>query len=255
MSAPPVLRRTSRDRFTVVTLEHGVNALDDELIGALDAEVGALASAGGPPLVLATDHPSIFCPGLDLKKLDGRPRAELRKLIVRFGALARRLVTYPGPTVAALTGHAIAGGCLLSLACDRRVMARAGARIGLSEINLGIPVPAGAVAMLLALYPTRSVDQLVLEGDGFGGERAFELGFVERLAERDAVLDEACRLAAHLGSRPPGAFAAAKGFLRGALAVEMAARDEADLERFLDHWFDPQTQDRIGAQVAALSRR
>jgi enoyl-CoA hydratase/carnithine racemase len=134
-------------------------------------------------------------------------------------------------------------------------MTRSGVRIGLSEINLGIPVPAGAVTMLVALYPTRSVEQLVLEGDGFGGERALELGFVDRLGERDAVVDEACRLAAHLASRPSAAFATAKGFLRSALAAAMAERDAAELERFLDHWFDPETQDRIGVQVAALSRR
>jgi len=255
MTSPPALRRELRDRSAVVTLQHGANALDDELLGALAAEMEALVAAGAPPLVLHSAHPNIFCPGLDLKKLDHRNRDDLRAVIRDFEALLRRLATYPGPVVAALSGHAIAGGCLLALACDRRVMARAGARLGLSEINLGIPVPAGAIAMLLALYPTRSVEQLVLEGDGLGGERAAELGFVERLAERGAVLDEAVRLAKQLGSRPPAAYAEAKGFLRGAMAAAMAARDASEMERFLDHWFDPATQDRIGAQVAAFSRR
>lgn len=254
MTSAPPLRRELRDRTALVTLQHGANALDDELLGALGGEVEALVAAGAPPLVLHSAHPNIFCPGLDLKKLDGRSRDDLRRLIEQFAALLRRLATYPGPTVAALSGHAIAGGCLLALACDRRVMARAGARLGLSEINLGIPVPAGAITMLLALYPTRAVEQLVLEGDGFGGERAAELGFVERLAERDAVLDEAVRVANHLGSRPAAAFAEAKGFLRATMAAAMAARDAGEIERFLNHWFDPATQDRIGAQVAAFSR-
>ena len=255
MTGAPALRHELRDRAALVTLQHGANALDDELLGALGSEVEALVAAGAPPLVLHSAHPNIFCPGLDLKKLDGRGRDDLRRLIEQFAALLRRLATYPGPTVAALSGHAIAGGCLLALACDRRVMARAGARLGLSEINLGIPVPAGAITMLLALYPTRAVEQLVLEGDGLGSERAVELGFVERLAERDAVLDEALRVANHLGSRPAAAFAEAKGFLRAAMASAMAARDAHEIERFLDHWFDPATQDRIGAQVAAFSRR
>jgi enoyl-CoA hydratase/carnithine racemase len=255
MTGPPPLRRELRERSVIVVFQHGANALDDELLTALAAELEALVAAGGPPLVLHSAHPSIFCPGLDLKKLDGRSRNDLRGLIEQFAMLLRCLATYPGPTVAALSGHAIAGGCLLALACDRRVMARAGARLGLSEINLGIPVPAGAITMLLALYPTRSVEQLVLEGDGLGGERAAELGFVERLTERDAVIDEAIRLANHLGSRPAAAFAAAKGFLRNAMAASMATRDADEIERFLDHWFDPATQDRIGAQVAALSRR
>jgi len=186
MSDAPAVRLETRDRVVVLHLSHGPNALDETLIDALDGELARLDAAGAPPLVLASAHPSIFCPGLDLRKVDGLPREGMRRFMVRFNTLLRRLVSYPGPTVAALAGHAIAGGCLLSLACDRRVMAAWGARLGLSEINLGIPVPAGAVHMLVALYPTRAVEQLVLEGDGFPGERALQFGVVERLAEPEA---------------------------------------------------------------------
>lgn len=253
MSDP--IRLEQHEGAVVVWLDRGANALDVAALGALDKAIDQLAGArGAPAVVLASSHPSIFCPGLDLKELDGQPRAAIRTAMTAFNALLRRLATYPGPAVAAVSGHAIAGGCLLALACDRRVMARSGARIGLSEVNLGFPVPAGAVAMLLALYQTRAVEQLVLEGDGFGGERALELGLVERLADPPTVIADACRLARHLASRPAGAYAAAKAFLRHRLADAMAKRDEEELERFLDLWFDPQTQDRIGALVAAMRR-
>lgn len=249
--ARPV-RIESTERVRTVSLAHGPNALDEVLLGALETVLDELEADGCPALVLASAHRTVFCPGLDLKRLDGQPRTAVRGIMVRFNALLRRLATYRGPTVAALGGHAIAGGCLLALACDRRVMARSGARLGLSEVNLGIPVPAGAVRMLLALFPTRSVEQMVLEGDGFGGERALELGLVERLAEPAAVLDDALRLAAHLASRPAGAFTSAKAYLRGELLETMAQADDAELERFLDHWFEPDTQDRIGALVAGM---
>lgn len=241
-----------RDHIRLLRLDHGPNALDDELLSGLDETLASLEGAGAPAVVLASAHPTIFCPGLDLKKLDGRLRGEVGDLMRRFNALLCRIASYPGPTVAALTGHAIAGGCLLALACDRRVMTRSRARIGLSEINLGIPVPAGAVAMLLALYPTRSVEQLVLEGDGFGGERALELGLVERLADSEGVVDEAVRVALHLASRPAAAYAAAKGFLRQGVIRSMEEREAAESEHFLDRWFDPDTQDRIGAMIAAM---
>lgn len=183
------------------------------------------------------------------------PRERLRAVMRGFNGLIRQLVVYPGPTVAALSGHTIGGGCLLALACDRRVMARSGPRLGLSEVNLGIPLPAGSIAMLTALYPTRGIEQVVLEGDGFGGERAFELGLVERLVQAEAVIEEACRLAAQLGARPRGAYATAKRYLRWGLGEAMAERDDAELERFLDHWYEPATQDRIAAIVAGLGRR
>ena len=253
-TAAPV-RFETRERVVVLHLSHGPNALDEALVGALGAELARLEDAGAPPLVLASDHPTIFCPGLDLRKVDGLPRAAMRAFMVGFNALLRRLVSYSGPTVAALAGHAIAGGCLLALACDRRVMAGWGARLGLSEINLGIPVPAGAVHMLVTLYPTRTVEQLVLEGDGFSGERALGSGLVERLAEPEVVLGEALHLAGHLASRPPAAFAAAKKFLREGLARAMEDRDAAEAERFLDLWYDAATQDRIGAVIAGMNKR
>lgn len=255
MSDTSAVRLETRERVVVVHLSYGPNALDDTLIGALDGELARLAAAGTPPVVLASDHPTVFCPGLDLRKVDGLRREAMRPFMVRFNALLRRLVSYPAPTVAALAGHAIAGGCLLALACDRRVMASWGARIGLSEINLGIPVPAGAIHMLLTLYPTRTVEQLVLEGDGFPGERAQGAGLVERLAEPEVVLAEAVQLAGHLASRPAAAFAAAKAFLRDGLSRAMEERDEAEGERFLDLWYDPATQDRIGAVIASMGKR
>jgi enoyl-CoA hydratase/carnithine racemase len=255
MSDTPAVQLENRERVVVLHLSHGPNALDDTLIGALEDGLSKLESAGTPPLVLASDHPSIFCPGLDLRKVDGLPRERMQSFMVRFNALLRRLVSYPAPTVAALAGHAIAGGCLLALACDRRVMASWGARLGLSEINLGIPVPAGAIHMLVALYPTRTVEQLVLEGDGLPGERALGAGLVERLAEPEVVLAEAVQLAIHLASRPPSAFAAAKAFLRHGLARAMEDRDAAEGERFLDLWYHPGTQDRIGAVIAGMTKR
>lgn len=244
-----------RDGVRVVLLQRGANPLDGAMLDALDVAFTGLERDGAPPIVVATRHSSVFCPGLDLKEIDGMPREQFRHVMRIFNGLIRRIALYPGPTVAALSGHAIGGGCLLALACDRRVMARSRARLGLSEVNIGIPLPAGSIAMLTALYPARGIEQVVLEGDGFGGERAFELGLVERLVEPGAVVDEACRLAAQLGSRPHGAYATAKRYLRWGLGEAMAARDEAELERFLDHWYEPATQDRVAAIVASFNRR
>lgn len=252
MSSPLAVEK--RDGVVLLTMASGANALDDLLLSSLRTSLRQLKGEGAPALVLASAHRRVFCPGLDLKKLDGAGREAVRLWMLEFSALLRELATYPGPTVAALGGHAIAGGCLLALACDRRVMARAGARLGLSEVNLGIPVPAGAVAMLLALYPTRTVEQLVLEGEGLGGERALELGLVERLAAAEEVLGEALRLARQLASRPQRGYQVAKGYLRGHLFQLMAARDQEELETFLDCWFDPATQDRMAALVAEMSR-
>lgn len=254
MTTTPAVRRDTADQITLLRMDRGANALNTTLIAELADHLSELQRCGAPGLVLASTHPGVFCPGLDLKALDGGSRALVRDLIGSFNSILRLLVAYPGPTVAAVAGHAVAGGCLLALACDRRVMARAGARMGLSEINLGLPVPAGAVAMMLALYQTRAVEQLVLEGDGLGGERAMEVGLVEQLADGAGVEAEAIRLAGQLASRPRPALVTAKEYLRHGLIETMIRRDEEETERFLDHWFLPETQDRLAAVILAMSR-
>ena len=105
--------------------------------------------------------------------------------------------------------------------------------------------------MLLALYPTRAVEQLVLEGDGLRRRaRAASSGSSSGSPSRTRCWTRRCSSPGISRSRPPAAFAAAKTFLRHGLAQAMEERDAAESERFLDLWYDPATQDRIGAVVA-----
>ena len=146
--ADDILKHEESRGIHHLVMDHGPNALDPPLMAALRQSLDGLASTGAPALVLSSSHPTLFCPGWDLKLLADADRDAVGEFLQDFNSLIIELFSYPGPTAAAIGGHSVAAGCLLSLCCDLRVMATGQARQGLSELNLGVPVPATSLRML-----------------------------------------------------------------------------------------------------------
>jgi enoyl-CoA hydratase len=236
-----------------VIMDDGANALDPPLIHALTAKISSLRAAGAPPLMLASSHPSLFCPGWDLKLLASADRQTVGEQLSSFNRLILELFSYPGPTAAAITGHAVAGGCLLALSCDLRVMASGRPRLGFAELNIGVPVPAPSVLLVRARGCVRALEEAVLGGDGCAAERARELGLVHRAAPVEQVAMAADRELRKLGSKSRAAYAATKEFLFGddwRAMADAAGRDGV----FLDCWFDDHAQTRIAQVVESLGK-
>lgn len=235
-----------------LVMNHGPNALNTTLMEALSGTLAELRADGAPPVLLASSHGVLFCPGWDLKSLVDAERSEVSSSLGRFNRLVLDLFSYPGPTGAAIQGHAVAGGCLLALCCDLRIMATGRPRIGLSELNLGVPVPLSSLMMLRARLAADVVEELVVGGDGCNAERAKDLGVVHRIADRNLVVAKTGRELARLASKPAQAFAATKDFLLGETWRRMSEPNIPVDEIFLDCWFSPETQERIKGTVARL---
>lgn len=236
-----------------LVLDRGANVMDEELLLELGGAVAEARAGGAPPLLLTSANPRIFSPGWDLKRLRDAGREDVARFLRLFEMTVLDLFSYPGPTLAAVGGHAIAGGCLLAVAADRRVVGR-GARMGLSEINLGVPVPAGCVRMLRSRLGPAAAEELVLQGDGCTPARAMELGVVHRVVESEELAGVAGRDLATLQAKSLTAYAESKRLLLGE-AWKVARREaEAGVEAFLDCWFHPDTQGRIAALVDRLGR-
>jgi enoyl-CoA hydratase len=233
-----------------VIMDHGANALDGALMDALRERIAALAAVGAPPLLLASSHPSIFCPGWDLKELVEADRERVANVLAAFNGLVLDLFSYPGPTAVAITGHAVAGGCLLAMAADLRVMATGQPRLGFAELNLGLPVPAACIRMLRSKAMT--VDEVVLAGEGCSAERGYQLGLIQHAVSLERAAAVADRELRKLASKPAQAYAATKAFLHGpdwrAMASEYAEQDG----QFLDLWFTDEAQRRIRDVVRGL---
>jgi len=139
------------DGVAVVRLQTGrANAINPAFLEAANA---ALEKATGAGAVVLTGYDRYFCAGLDLVTLSDFSRGQMLAFMGQFDRLVLRLFTWPRPVVAAINGHAIAGGCALALACDVRIMARGEFRMGLNEIELGLPLPISALEVARASIP------------------------------------------------------------------------------------------------------
>ncbi len=247
--ADTVLRHTHERGAHLLVMDHGANALDLDLLGALEDRIADLKRDGAPPLVLASSHATLFCPGWDLKRLAAADRNQVAAVLSRFNGAILALFSYPGPTAAAIAGHAVAGGCQLALACDLRVMASGRPRLGLAELNLGVPVPTGSLRMLRARIGPGVVEDLVLRGEGYDARRALELSLVQRVVSPSEVVATAQRDLGKLASKSRSAFAATKAAMYAETWSRMEQTRPEDEATFLDCWFEPATRERI-AEVA-----
>lgn len=255
MVADSVLRHTHERGAHLLVMDHGANALDLELLGVLVERLDQLRADGGPPIVIASSHATLFSPGWDLKRLAAADRDEVAATLSQFNAAILALFSYPGPTAAAIAGHAVAGGCQLALACDLRIMASGRPRLGLAELNLGVPVPTGSLRMLRARVGPAVVEDLVLRGEGYDARRARELSLVQRVVSQPEVIGTAERELAKLASKSRMAFAATKAALYADTWLHMEQTRAEDESTFLDCWFDPATRERIAEVVRGLGQQ
>ncbi|MBI2374250.1 MAG: crotonase/enoyl-CoA hydratase family protein [Deltaproteobacteria bacterium] len=217
--------------LAVVTMDDGkANAMNAQLLGELDAAF-ARAEAEGVAVVL-TGRTGFFSGGLDLKSLPKLGPQELVPVLQLFARVMLRVFRFPGPVVAASTGHAIAGGAVLLLAADERLGASGAFKIGLNESQLGLRLPSFVVEMARASLAPRALFRAAVAGELFDPASAAALGLYDAVHAPEAILESAIARAEVLGAIPREAYSATKLLVRPAL--EPLAGDELlAFERFM----------------------
>ena len=231
-----------------------VNALDPALVHALRIAVEAAPDQGARALVLS-GAPGLFSAGLDVPTLLQLDRDAFRVFWNDFFGLCAALARSPIPVAAAITGHAPAGGAVLSIMCDYRVMARGAWRIGLNEVQVGLSVPECIQAALRRLVGTYRAERLVVAGAMLDAEQADAIGLVDELADVDAVVQRAVAWLSELLKLPPRAMAETRRLARADLVAEFADPRTLPVEDFLDNWFAPEAQTVLHALVARLKTK
>lgn len=231
------------------------NAMSGDLIEDLSSAIRTVAGESSVRVVLlASAHPKLFCPGLDLVALSDYTRAEMGGYMLSFATVLTDLFALKKPVVAAVNGAAVAGGCLLALTADWRI-AKRGAVMGLNEVKVGVPLPWSAVMLLKTASPAYAHTAVALLGRNFEGEAAVTAGLASELAEADGFDATVAERLAEFADKDPYAFGVTKGHLRGATVASMREREAGLLDEFLDGWFSESTQTRIAKAVAALKAK
>ena len=217
------------------------NALSPELLNELQSQIASAPGDGARALVLSGAE-GIFTGGLDVPLLLELDRDELvGGLELFFGAMGA-LASSEIPVAAAITGHSPAGGAVLALFCDWRVMAEGSYVIGLNEVRIGIPVPLIVAEALTRAVGRRQAEILCQTGRLLAPAEALEIGLVDQLAPVDAVVSAAVEWCSELTKLPPHALRGTRQTVRRDL-IEIVERSRAlDVEALAREWFRPEVQ-------------
>jgi len=231
-----------------------VNALDPALVHALREAVESAGADDVRGLVLS-GAPGLFSAGLDVPTLLQLDRESFRGFWNDFFGLCAALARSPLPVVAAITGHAPAGGAVLSILCDYRVMARGAFRIGLNEVQVGLAVPESIQAALRRLVGAYRAERLMVAGEMLDSAQAEAIGLVDELVDTDFVVPRAIGWLGELLKLPPRAMAETRRLARADLAAIFADAAALPVDEFLDVWFAPEAQQVLHALVARLKSK
>ena len=241
-----------RDGVAILRMDDGkANAIQGRFLSDLGR---ALDDAAGARGIVLTGARKIFSGGLDLPALSGYARPEMDELMRAFHRTMLRLFLWPAPAVCAVNGHAYAGGCVLAMQGDRRIMADGEAKIGINEVRLGLPLPAIVVETFRAQLAPRVLADAALEGRLYAPREAAAAGVVDEVAAPADLEARAVETARRL-SEGGAAFAGVKRMLRRPAADALEERIEEDAAAWLDGWFSEPARRRITEVVANLRNR
>lgn len=230
------------------------NAIDEALLGELAEALSALAADDGVRgVLLASAHPKLFSPGLDLVSLFAYDRPAMERFMGSFSETLFALFALEKPVVAAVAGHAVAGGCILALAADLRLLRR-GAQIGLNEVKVGVPLPWAVATLLRSRAATGALAQVALLGRNFTDEAALAAGLADAVLEPEGFEAACLAQLREFLDKDARSVALTKRYLRAAALAEMRAHERELRGEWLDAWFSPPTRERIRAIVESLAR-
>jgi enoyl-CoA hydratase len=233
------------DPIDIVLKAPGRNAMSTGLMTDLRAQ---LRAAAGRPLLL-TGGDGAFCAGLNLKEVMALDLEGMRRFLDLLEATIEELYCYPGPLVVAVNGHAIAGGCVITLCGDHRVMQDDPAlRIGLNEVALGLEFPPRVFAAVQRRVAPRSLERVVLEAALYDPPTALTLGLIDAVATDPVAVarEHLARLAAH----PVDSFRATKRTLRGTALPVTIERQRWFHDELVPKWVAPELRARIEARLS-----
>jgi Delta3-Delta2-enoyl-CoA isomerase len=236
------VRLQENDGIATLTLARGkVNAINGAVVDELREQLKSLEHDHEVKSIILTGAGKFFSFGFDVPEFLSFDKAQFARFLTGFTDFYTYLFTYPKPVVAALNGHTIAGGCMLALACDYRVMATGKGRIALNELSFGASVFAGITEMLRFTVGSANATRVLYWGSMYSPEEAKSIGLIDEAAAEPDLMNAAFKMASALGSKHPPAFASMKSLLRKSVAEDIMRREKESITEFVDIWYSEHT--------------
>ncbi len=233
-----------RDQVAHITLRYGrVNAMDIEFCRALEHRLQVL-STSSLRAVTITGHGHVFSAGIDLKRWLAEPQDYVVPFLEVIESLFRTCFTFPKPLISLINGHAIAGGCMLAIAADYRLLAP-GAKIGIPELRVGVPLPITAVEMVRFVAANQAFQRLVNVGATFSDTDAIAVGLADEIVPVDQMALAAARIVDEFCVVPTATFKFSKQQTRAPVLAAIAANRERFYSEYLDIWQSPEIRAAI----------
>ena len=250
-----MIERSEHEGITTLRLAHGkASALDLELVEGL-ARVVAEVTESDTRAVILTGTGAIFSAGVDLFRLVEGGRDYADRFVPALSRMLLELFAFPKPMIIAANGHAIAGGCIFTLAGDYRLMAAGNGRIGIPELLVGVPFPPSVIEAVRFALPPQHLQMLMYTGRTFTPDDALRHGLVDEVVDASTLAARADEMARHFASLPPRAFALTKRQLRDrtiSRAKHYGNELDAEVQKL---WGEPATLDAVRAYLAKTVKK
>lgn len=232
--------------LAIVTLERGkVNAINEQVVSEFEETFRRLNQEDSVRAVIVTSRGKFFSFGFDVPEFLSYTKRQFERYLCAFANLYQYLFLYPKPVIAAINGHCVAAGCMLSNACDYRVMVDRKAKISLNEIAFGSAVFAGSVEILRFLVGSERAQQILVTGRMYDPLEAVRLCLVEQVVPPERLMAAAREVAREYADKNPPAYAQIKRLLREPIVNRYRDREEASILRFNDIWYTPEMRERL----------
>ena len=250
-----MIERSDKGGIAILKLAHGkANTMDVELCQAVIEAFHQVRSSRAQAVVL-TGQGGIFSAGVDLVRTsDGGP-AYVRKFLPVLNAMFDAVFHFPRPVVAAINGHAIAGGCVLACCADRRLMVQGNGRIGVTELLVGLPFPALAFEIMRVVTAPRYFPQSIYGGETVLPDGGAERGWIHEVVAPADLIERAIVSAETLAALPAATFDMTKRQMHASVIERMDLDgDEVDAA-VTEIWTAPEATARIRDYVARTLKK
>ncbi len=247
---------TIKDRLAIITLNRGKsNALNREMVTELTDMLQNIESDSKIGGVIITGKEHFFTAGLDLIELYNYNEEEAKGFWHLFLNFVAKITAFKKPLIAAINGHSPAGGCVIALACDARVMAEGKYIIGLNEVPVGIIVPNSIFELYSFWIGKATAARSLLEGKLFNPDEALAIGLIDEVVKQESILTAAERRARKYMAFESNTWSQSKLNIRRSLINSTSADQTADLEIMLKQWWSPSTRAILKTIIDSLQKK